>query len=328
MQESFPDAFDWGKFLPLKDYFAALTLDDLAHIADYEIIQAAKPKHRLLMTSFVHNVLRPVQHNRESDAIHRRLAQDPVADVCALQERLCSTVFKKKHLVPCDEVQQFVREKYSQERRQAMRVLDVTQNGLQANDLPHIAALVSAELPRCSLVLLSNNNLTFGNEIQLAGAVEAIKMLLNHADDIRVDVAQTSMATADYRSMFESLSPAELLRLIWVSEDSVPGYNWHSMLKKHPEVSAELLEKIAQQHAEYYRINLPRPDIKQLSTLGLFVLCCSFPYCAVEKHDRCTLAYLDLRMGNYRTVEVPAVFYSAYARDSFLLCLPRMRLLA
>lgn len=126
-----------GKFEPLKDYFADLTVEDVARLNDYEIIQAAEPRHRLLMTVFVRNVLRPLQQRPSCEVRPVRAASD---EVCALQGLLCSTSMRKAHLVPCDGVKTFVRAKYPEARLQTMRVLDATQNGLQACDLSHIAA--------------------------------------------------------------------------------------------------------------------------------------------------------------------------------------------
>lgn len=204
-----------GRFAVLQDLFQGLTFEDLRKLDDETILEAAPPKLRLLAAVFLFDLRREMSAQLE---LCPAIIVTPTG-VLDGRGRVLSSVVEATTLdgVPVQHLHLSV----PRDQLARVRVLDLSDNFLFAEDLPHILAQLEASFPACDEVRLANNRI----QVYPEAAFDSLRRILGRG--VLVDVTDNPFALTP---AFDAFSPDELDRLVWVPRRWLGGQAWAALV--------------------------------------------------------------------------------------------------
>ena len=306
------------KFVKLAPYFENLEESDLKQLDVQDILACIPRELRLLTLAFLRTRERQkAGENETATALSTVTSTTIIENQLSLQGKFRSSIWKPLHeddRIDASNFSQFLTEHYAPDRLAQFTVLDLSGNGLMAADLLSICPAIPRLLPSVERVILTSNYLSLSGQRETGAEVDDVRRVidgfLGESTAMKYFVITgTSLATLEFKLLFEYTSEDSLRKLIWVPEAFVFGFSWHLLLKDRPHISGRLLDDITAAHASYYGLPPKSRSAPIESTCTTYVLIMGhnvtfslFVY--APGHRVCHSSYLDVDNRRYATAEV------------------------
>lgn len=228
-----------GRFSPLQPFLAGVLVSDLPRLTHDDIIQAAPPELRLLMTIFVKTELGKFldydQEVRGEDGYDKADGPSGMSFEDYLTTEVSST-----------------------------EIVNLASTGLDESNMVDIAYSFDSKFPAARTLNLSSNTIGTG-AYKLASPTKpevyaALVSLLDRPVTKYVDISKNPISSADAFDLFtEKLTDEHYRKLIWVPQEWLETSDWRSMVPNRyvisPNGQVRLCDQVLRTHAEYYGSN-------------------------------------------------------------------------
>lgn len=240
-------------FQDLCIYFGELTINDISSEDLEEYINYTEPKHKILMSVFIHKHLIPYieKHNQESFK-----SKESDYKLCKFQDGVFDGSFAfKSHILHINNKKDILELKsifLETIKENKVKRIDLSRNGLYSSDLPFILEFLSdSEIKKYledTIVDLSDNKIEGLGEYRET-VDTCIKSIVEIPEIKNLVIIGNPFATINRKDFFETLDINNTTKkLIWIRNYNINCFGWQDLLK-----SQEVIEYVKKSHLGYYQ---------------------------------------------------------------------------